>query len=135
MKIVVDTNVLIESFVENSTYYKIFSVFQNSEHSLIITNEIWMEYCEIFERFFSKKTIKRFYGFFQTSPIINIISPNYRFNLISTDPDDNKFVDASICGNADFLITSDKHFDVLKLVKFPKVNVISPEKFINKFLI
>jgi predicted nucleic acid-binding protein len=39
-----------------------------------------------------------------------------------------------ICGNCDFLITSDHHFDVLKEVEFPKVEVIAPKDFIEKYL-
>lgn len=45
------------------------------------------------------------------------------------DPDDNKFTDMAIAGNADYLITNDRHFDLLKGVEFPKVNVISLDDF------
>lgn len=31
--------------------------------------------------------------------------------------------------NADFILTSDKHFKVLKEISFPKVEVISLEEF------
>lgn len=46
---------------------------------------------------------------------------------------DNKFVDCAIASNADYLVTNDKHFDILKKVDFPKVNTIKIDKFI-KFL-
>ncbi|MFW9817964.1 MAG: putative toxin-antitoxin system toxin component, PIN family, partial [Candidatus Thorarchaeota archaeon] len=46
--------------------------------------------------------------FFKNANNLIQVNPHYRFNLISSDPDDNKIVDVAICGNADFLITSDK---------------------------
>lgn len=45
------------------------------------------------------------------------------------DPDDDKFVDCAIAGNADFIVTNDRHFRVLKGIKFPKVKVITLEEF------
>lgn len=49
----------------------------------------------------------------------------YKWNLIEVDKDDNKFVDAYIVGGSDYLVTNDKHFNVLKTIDFPAVNIIS----------
>lgn len=35
----------------------------------------------------------------------------------------------AIAGNADYLVTNDRHFDLLKGMEFPKVNVISLDDF------
>jgi len=42
---------------------------------------------------------------------------------------DNKFVDCYIAAGAEYLITHDKHFDVLAAVPFPKVNVVRIDEF------
>ena len=47
------------------------------------------------------------------------------------DPDDNKFTDCVIASNANFLVTNDKHFNILNTVEFPKVDFISAEKFLK----
>ena len=49
--------------------------------------------------------------------------------LITSDVDDNKFVDAAVAGNADYLVTEDKDFNELKKINFPKVEVISLNEF------
>ncbi|MBC8180569.1 PIN domain-containing protein [candidate division KSB1 bacterium] len=49
-----------------------------------------------------------------------------------TDEDDNKFVDCAISSNADFIVTNDRHFNILKNIEFPKVNVINVDDFLNK---
>ena len=36
--------------------------------------------------------------------------------MIDQDADDNKFVDCALNGQANFLVTDDKHFDVLSAI-------------------
>ena len=43
--------------------------------------------------------------------------------------DDNKFVDCAIASNAHYLATNDKHFNILKGIEFPKVQVINVNEF------
>lgn len=54
---------------------------------------------------------------------------HYRWNLITRDPDDNKFVDCAIVANAEFIVSDDKHFEELQTVDFPKVDVLRLEDF------
>jgi predicted nucleic acid-binding protein len=64
------------------------------------------------------------------SNCIKFFDPHYHFQLIAQDPDGNKFVDCAIIASADFLVSEDKHFNVLKDIPFPKVNVITLEQFL-----
>jgi len=50
--------------------------------------------------------------------------PRLRWQLISTDPDDNKFVDCTIAANAHALVTEDTDFNVLRSLEFPKINLL-----------
>ena len=45
--------------------------------------------------------------------------------MITADPDDNKFVDCAISAGAKYIVTNDKHFNVLKEIDFPKVDIIT----------
>src|SRR5665811_898516 len=54
---------------------------------------------------------------------------NFEFGLIYNDPDDNKFVDCAVAGNAKYLVSNDNDFSVLKKIKFPKIEVIKMEEF------
>lgn len=60
------------------------------------------------------------------------ISAYYKWNLITADPDDNKFVDCAVASNAKFIVTEDHHFNVLKTITFPVVNVINIEEFLTE---
>lgn len=55
----------------------------------------------------------------------------YHWQLIEQDPDDNKFADCAIAANADYLVTNDKHFNVLKTIAFPKVVVITAQEWLE----
>ena len=55
----------------------------------------------------------------------------YHFHLLSdVDKDDDKFVDCAFKTNARFIVTQDRHFDVLKKVKYPIINIIDVDDFI-----
>ena len=43
--------------------------------------------------------------------------------------DDNKFVDCAIAANAKCIVSEDNHFNVLKFIPFPKVEVIGIDDF------
>ena len=57
------------------------------------------------------------------------ITPDFKWNLITTDPDDNKFVDCALNAGADYLVTNDKHFNILKEIDFPQIKVVDIEIF------
>ena len=63
------------------------------------------------------------------SPNIFQVIPFYKWNLIIADPDDNKFVDCALNADADYIVTNDKHFNVLTDINFPFVKVIDIETF------
>ena len=64
-----------------------------------------------------------------SAPNVVFTEPFFKWSLISQDPDDNKFADLAISASADFLVTNDRHFEVLKEIPFPVVSVVSLKKF------
>ena len=62
----------------------------------------------------------------QTNPRLRIV-----LELIPNDPDDNKFVDCAFSGNALFIVSDDKHFNILKEIGFPKISVMKVDDFMN----
>ena len=65
------------------------------------------------------------------NPYTAFFTPHYHFNLILSDPDDNKFVDCAIAANAKFIVSEDHHFDVLRNYSFPKVSVVRLDDFLS----
>lgn len=48
------------------------------------------------------------------------------------DPDDNKYCDCAIAGKASYIVTEDKHFNVLKTISFPKLTTITLDEFLQR---
>lgn len=63
---------------------------------------------------------------------VKLITPSYRFHLITSDEDGNKFVDCAIAANADFLVSNDAHFRILKSIPHPHVNLVTADEFIKE---
>lgn len=45
--------------------------------------------------------------------------------------DDNKFADWAVSCNADYLVTNDRHYDVLSTIEFPDIRVIKAAGFLE----
>jgi len=42
---------------------------------------------------------------------------------------DNKFIDCAFASNCDLLVTNDKHFNVVKKLDFPQINIVKLQEF------
>lgn len=67
-------------------------------------------------------------------PNVEKIEISYKWNLITTDPDDNKFVDCAIAGRVKYIVTNDRHFNILKDIQFPKVDIMSIQDFLIEII-
>ena len=128
-RIVLDTNCLLMSIPSKSPYHNVFMSFLRGEYILCITNEILLEYEEIISSKTNAKVAANIINAILSRDNIIFINPVYRFRLIESDPDDNKFVDCAIHSNAKYIVTQDKHFDILKSIVFPKLEVIDIDTF------
>jgi putative PIN family toxin of toxin-antitoxin system len=131
MRIVLDTNVLLTSISLRTDYYPIWKGFQIGVFELCVTTDILNEYIEKLQEKFRPEVGENVMKAIENSPDVINIHKYYFWNLINVDPDDNKFVDCAIAANADFICTDDKHFNVLKKVKFPPITVISSDDFVE----
>ena len=127
-KVVIDTNVFLVSISSKSKYHWIFEALLNEEFFLCVTTEILDEYAEIIEQKMGYEAGETAMALILSLPNVIFINSFFRFNLLK-DPDDNKFVDCAIAANADFLLTHDSDFNILKSIEFPKVKVIDTNQF------
>ncbi len=129
LKIILDTNVLLVSLPSFSPYRLIFDKLIDGDYDLFISNEILTEYEEIISIRYDNQTVKELFELFLILPNVKKVETYFRWRLIANDPDDDKFVDAAISANIDYLVTNDRHFDILKYVDFPKVTVCKADDF------
>jgi uncharacterized protein len=129
MKVLIDTNILLAIVPKRSKYRWAYDALRRGEYELVISNEILDEYEEILGSFYHPDFATVVVEELLNLPNVELVDVYYKFQLISSDPDDDKFVDAAIVSNADHIITHDKHFKILREIPFPKVSVISLQDF------
>jgi putative PIN family toxin of toxin-antitoxin system len=130
MRIVLDTNCLLMAISDRTRYNRVWQAFLEGEYTMCVTNEIIEEYVEVIGRNISPRAAEAVVYILMTRHNVQRIDPHFRFGLITADPDDNKFVDCAIAANAKYIVTQDHHFDSLKNIDFPKVDVLSIEQFL-----
>ena len=56
------------------------------------------------------------------------------FGLIETDVDDNKFVDCAVASDAEYIVTNDAHFSILRTIGWPRVTIIDINEFTKQLI-
>ena len=102
------------------------------KYVLCVSNEILEEYQEVLAIKTTPSIASNVISTILNCQNIRLITPYYRFGLITSDADDNKFVDCAITSGADYIVTNDTHFDILEHTPFPKVSTLSIKDFSEK---
>jgi uncharacterized protein len=130
MKIVIDTNILIDSQSDDYSFANriIDAVLKGSlsayanratlkENQLICLRKITDEN--------HLKKIKVFFEAIQPAPDVK-----ERIKAVS-DPEDNKILESAVSSNADYIVTSDKH--LLDLNRYGSIQILSPSSFWQRY--
>lgn len=131
MRILIDTNCFLAILPVKSIFRSVYDAYRSKKFELIVSTEILNEYSEIFSikmtPLISENIIELILE--QTNTIKSEIY--FKWSLLENDYDDNKFVDAAIASGADYIVTADKHFNILNSIPFPKLKVISLPDFMD----
>lgn len=131
MKVVLDCNILVMCLSSHSPYHIIYQSLVKNKFELAVSVDIALEYEEIIQRKFSTSTANSFVSLLAELSNVYYIHPHYKWQLIEADPHDNKYCDCAIAGQIDYLVTEDRHFDILKSISFPSVTTITIHKFME----
>ena len=130
MRVVLDTNVLIMSISKNSPFHTVWTDFLSGQYTICYTTEILLEYEEVLARkvsvSFANAILTAIVGAKNTIEIEDY----YKMQLITADPDDNKFVDCAFAANARYIVSEDRHYDVLRDIDYPRIEVIDIDNFV-----
>ena len=137
MTVCLDTNVFLQIFGRRQPYYPILRALLDGRLTLAVSNEILLEYEEVTTKLSGAERWREVVALLELLDRLhgNIrqIEPQFRFAVITQDPDDNKFCDCAIAASADFVVTDDAHFTALKSAGH-KPKPVVPEEFIRVHL-
>ena len=130
-RIVLDTNCLLQSLPSKSPYHKIWTDVLCGKISLCVNTEILDEYEEILSQKINSEVATNV-----VEAIARLHTTTYQkiyvhFGLIQDDEDDNKFADCAVASGAEFIVTNDKHYNILKRTPWPDIKVMNIKEFIK----
>lgn len=133
--VVIDTNCLLQIIARKSLYRPIWDAFIEGRYDLCVSNEILDEYQEILGQQITPTIAENVVLMILNLENVRFVDPHFRMNLITADPDDNKFVDCAFAAGADYLVSEDTHFNVLRKSPFPQINLVTLDEFIETRLV
>ena len=133
--VVIDTNCLLQIIARKSPYRPIWDAFLAGRFDLCVSNEILEEYQEILGQQITPTIAENVVLLILNQKNVQLVDPHFRIGIITTDPDDNKFVDCAFAAGADYLVSEDSHFKVLHQTPFPQLNLVTLDEFLNSRLI
>ena len=120
MNVVLDTNCLLMSLSRRSQYYTIWRSLVRGEYVLCYSNEILTEYEEILTQKMGPRIASNIISAILNLPKTLQVQVFFNLRLIEQYPYDHKFV------------TQDHHYDILRTISFPKINVIDIDDFLKE---
>ena len=128
-RIVLDTNCLLQSLPSKSPYHKVWTEVLCGKICLCVNTEILDEYEEILSQKINSEVATNV-----VEAIARLHTTIYQeiyvhFSLIHDDEDDNKFVDCAVASSAEYIVTNDKHYNILKELPWPKISVVNIKEF------
>ncbi len=111
MRIVLDTNVFISGiFWEGNFCSQIIDQWKKGRFQLVSSPKLIEELVETLRSFkisMDEELIEEWKNLIIENSIM--VDPIVAIKSVKDDPDDDKFVEVAICGEADFIISQDKH--------------------------
>lgn len=135
MQIVIDTNVLVSClFRQSSRINRILLYLIEGEYKLLYSEETMRELNDVLLRPRLSRNVLKDWDIAELLALLRFhgvqVLPQTIIN-ICRDPNDNKFLELAVDGQADYLISGDK--DLLVLNPFQEISIISPSEFLDLF--
>lgn len=131
MRTVLDTNIFISGiFWEGNFCSQIISAWKANRFALINSPDTVQELMDTLKTFKIKmddEMIEEWKKVIIENSVM--VEPKERVEIIKDDPDDNKFIEAALAGDADYIVSQDWH--LLKRGEFRGVRIVSPEEFLK----
>jgi putative PIN family toxin of toxin-antitoxin system len=130
MRAVLDTNVLISGVIATGVPHEILLSGFNKEYQLVVSvptltefRDTLLKYPDRFHMDESEvqtevETIRYFAEF---------VDPQEDITVVDNDPDDDKFLEAAVAGNVDYLVSGDSH--LLSIDSFRDIDIVEPRTF------
>lgn len=133
MRAVLDTNVLISGVIATGAPHEVLLRGYRGAYQIVVSVETLTEFRETLAKYpdrfhLSDEEIQREVETLRY--FAEFVDPDETFEVVDRDPDDDKFVEAAVAGNADYLVSGDQH--LLDVERFRGVDIVSPRTVLDE---
>ena len=133
MRTVLDTNVLVSSVISTGVPHEIVVKGFSSGYQIVVSVATLTEFRNTPLKYPEKfqinegdvqqevETIRYFAEF---------VDPDEEITAVEDDPDDDKFLEAAVAGNVDYIVSGDRH--LLDLDSFQGIEIVEPRAFYER---
>ena len=130
MRTVLDTNVLISGVIATGVPHELLFRGFDHKYQIVVSVEILTEF---------RDTLLKYPDRFQMSEsevqqevetiryFAEFVDPDETITAVEPDPDDDKFLEAAVAGDVDYLVSGDSY--LLDIESFRGIDIVEPRTF------
>jgi len=130
MRAVLDTNVLISAVISTGIPHEIVVAGYEGEYQIVVSVATLAEFRDTLRKYPDRfglneneiRTEVETLGHFS-----EFVKPTEDIAAVDADPDDDKFLEAAVAGDAAYLVSGDQH--LLALGSFRGIDIVDPRAF------
>lgn len=130
-RVIVDTNVFVSAAILKGKSADLMAYWKEDKFIWLFSTDIFDEYFEVIAR--SKfgqeeKDIRELADLLTEKAIA--IDCKFKLNIVKDDPDDNKFLECAVAGEADYIVSGDQH--LLNLREYKNIPILTLRELLKK---
>ena len=129
-RVVIDTNVMVSAYL-GGRLETIIVAWIEGKFVLTVSNQIVNEYINVLSRpkfKIARAELDDFAALILSKA--EFVVPGESIHVVEADPSDNKFLEAAVTGQADYIVSGDKHLRDLK--EFRGIAILTPSAFLEQ---
>ena len=132
MKVVIDTNVFVSSFLGGNPR-RIIDLWRNEEITLCLSKDVLDEYVGVIQRIglTGEDEIQELLSLFAKGFNLLFTTKTPKITVVKNDPDDDKFIECAVALKAEVIITGDR--ELRALGKYRGIKILTPQQFLETY--
>ncbi|WP_337287892.1 putative toxin-antitoxin system toxin component, PIN family [Candidatus Methylomirabilis sp.] len=132
MRVVLDTNTLISALLFSGTASRLVPLWQSRRITILLSGAILQEYLRVLTYPKFRLNEREVRGLLEEEllPFVETVRATKHLRVVRRDPEDNKFLECTVAGRAEHLVTGDQ--DLLELETYRGITVLTVGDFLNQ---
>jgi len=128
IRAVLDTNIWLASIEWHGRCYRIRQHSEERRFISICSLSILAELTKVLRRDFGYSDDDAYYWYNHIGSLCDLVSPKLLLNAVPNNSDDNKFIECAVEGEAEYIVSRDKH--LLRIREYKGIRIIDDGEFI-----